>query len=109
MAETLWPTYTFQVNLPTLRAVDWSQPSRSTLDGNETVTEASNLPNTRTTWLPGMFPGVENIAQVVPGGLNTSTQNGAIITASGLKAIYLKKTYCSIPPDPLNDVLIQLS
>lgn len=106
---TLWPTYTFQVNLPTLRSVDWSQPSRSTLEGNETVTEASNLPNCRTTWLPGLNNGVDNIAQSIPSGLNASTQNGAIITASGLKAIYLKKTYCSIPPNPLADVLIFLS
>jgi len=106
---TLWPTYTFQVNLPTVGAVDWSQPSRTSLEGNETVTEASNLPNTRTTWLPGLIPGVENIAQLIPGGLNVSAQNGAIITASGLKAVYLKKTYCSNPPDPLNDVLIFLS
>lgn len=106
---TLWPTYTFQVNLPTLRAVDWSQPSSTTLAGNETVTEASNLPKTRTTWIPGLTSGVENIAQSIPGSLSVGPQNGATITASGLKAVYLKKTYCSIPPNPLADVLIFLS
>lgn len=103
---TLWPTYTFQVNLPTLRSVDWPQPSRSTLEGNETVSEVSNLPNTRTTWLPGLNNGVDNIAQTIP---SSGTQNGAIIIASGLKAVYLKKTYCSIPPNPLMDVLTLLS
>jgi hypothetical protein len=64
-----------------------------------------------------MFPGVENIAQTIPGSLNVGTQNGAIITASGLKAIYLRNTYCTwrsaVPTpgegNPLEDVLLWIS
>jgi hypothetical protein len=79
----LWPTYVFKINLPTLQRYAWSHPNRTTLAGNETVTEEDNLKDTRSTWLPSMFPGVENLAH----------KHGDTFTVSGLKAVYLKNTY----------------
>ena len=112
----LFPTHTFQINLPTLQRYSWSLPNRTTLDGNETVTEESNLPNTRSTWIPGLIPGgAGNIAQMIVGNNSSvppgsvTPQNGATFTVSGAKAIYLKKTYCSTPPNPLTDMLILVS
>ena len=49
-------TITFQVNLQTVGyPTGWEQPNRTTLDGNETVTEAANMASTRTLYLPGLL------------------------------------------------------
>ena len=93
---TLWPTYTFRVNLPVLHRYDWSHPNRTSLSGNETVTEEDNLPSTHSTWVPSMFTGVDNIAH----------KHGDTFTVSGLKAVYLKKTYCTGTPE---DILVLVS
>ena len=99
MSNPTWPVYTFQVNLPTLQRYSWSLPNRTQLAGNETVNEEDALPATRSTWLTNLFPGVQNIAE----------GNGFTFTAYGMQAVYLKKLYCSEPPNPLVDVLTQIS
>ena len=94
-SQPTWPVYTFQVNLPTLSRYTSVLPNRTTLDGNESVSEADNQVLARSTWLTNLFPGVSNIAE------RDSTQ----FTAYGMQAVYLKKTYCSTPPNPLVDLL----
>ena len=98
-SKPTWPVYTFRVNLPTLQRYGWSLPNRTSLDGNETVTEADNQVMTRSTWLTNLFPGVENIAE----------HDGIEFTAYGMQAVYLKKTYCSDPANPLVDMLTLVS
>jgi len=91
MSNPTWPIYTFRVNLETLRRYDWLQPNRTTLDGNETVSEEDALKATRSTWLTNMFPGVSNIAE----------HDGVEFTAYGMQAVYLKNTYVKGQPDDL--------
>lgn len=99
MSNPTWPVYTFQVNLPTLQRYGWSLPNRTSLAGNETVSEADNQIMTRSTWLTNLFPGVGNIAE----------KDGFQFTAYGMQAVYLKKLYCSETPNPLVDVLTLIS
>lgn len=89
MSNPTWPVYTFRVNLQTLQRYSWSLPNRTQLAGNETVTEADNLKNTRSTWLCSLFPGVEFIAR----------KEGYEFTAYGMKAQYLKDLYVTGSPD----------
>ena len=101
-------TITFQVNLETVGyPTGWLQPSRTTLDGNETVTEASNFKNDRTLYIPGLllnnYMGIgpnSTFDKQLPGYL----KHGQQFTVTGMQAIYLKKTYVSNPPAP-TDVL----
>ena len=93
------PTYTFKVNLPVLKRYSWSLPNRTYLLGNETTTEADNQKATHTSWLTNLFPGCNIIAE----------HDGFVVTAYGYQAVYLKKLYCSNPPDPQADMLTQLS
>ena len=85
------PVYTFQINLETLQRYDSVQPSATQLRGNETVTEADNFKYTRSTWLCSLFPGYEFIAK----------KEGVQFTAYGMKAQYLKDTYCKGLPDDI--------
>lgn len=89
MSNPTWPIYTFRVNLPTLHRYDWSHPNRTTLDGNETVTEEDALPATRSTWLANLAPGCNFIAE----------GDGFTFTAYGLQAVYLKNLYVKGQPD----------
>lgn len=101
MSNPQWPIYTFKVNLPTLQRYSSSLPNRTTLDGNETVTEEDALRATRTTWLASMFPGCNFVAQHKP-----TSEDGFLFTAYGKQAVYMKSLYCSTPPNPLVDVLL---
>lgn len=93
-------TITFQVNLETVGYPTGTlQPSRTTLDGNETVTEADNMKNTRSIWLPGLKKN--NYEGIGPTGF---LKHGSQFTVSGKQAIYLKNTYVSSPALP-TDVL----
>lgn len=82
------PTITFRVNLETLARQSFVQPSRTTTDGNETVSEADNMKNTRTLFIPGLLRN--NYEGVGPTGY---LHHGDEFTVSGLQAIYLKRTY----------------
>ena len=62
LSQPEFPIYLFKVNLQTFDRYDWEQPNRITLDGNEVIDEESELAATRSTWLPSLFSGVENIA-----------------------------------------------
>jgi hypothetical protein len=90
---TIWTV--FQINLQTLQYWDWYLPNRTTLDGNEVTTEEQNLTlaKVRSTWLPSLFNGVENIAH------HDSEQ----FIAYGVKAVYLRNTFV-VAGDP-NSVL----
>ena len=87
-SQVVSPVITFQVNLETVGTPGWLQPNRTTLDGNETVTEASNMKSTRTIWLPGLLNG--NYEGIGPTGY---LHHGQQFTVKGQQAIYLKKTY----------------
>jgi hypothetical protein len=89
------PIYLFRINVQTVDRYGWVQPNRTTLDGNEMVTEESELAATRSTWLPSLFAGVENIA----------LHDGNYIRAYGAKATYLMNTYVT---GSVNDVLIPI-
>lgn len=94
--QVLWPTYVFQVNLQTVDKLSSSLPNSTVLKGNETVTEADQMKNTRSSWLASLFPGVEMVAHA----------DGYQFTAYGQKALYYKKTYIK---GSINDLLIQIS
>jgi len=89
------PKITFEVNLETLNRQGHAVPSRTQTSGNETVAEADQFKNTRSTWLASMFPGVEHIAKA----------DGAQIVAYGSKATYLKRTYATGLPDAILTVV----
>jgi hypothetical protein len=95
MSNPTWPVYTFSVNLKVLQQYSWSLPYRTTLSGNETVTESSNMNKTFSTWLCSLFPGVEHIAQ----------KDGYQFTAYGKKAQYLKDLYVKGQPDDLLKII----
>jgi hypothetical protein len=84
-----YPVMVFQVNLQTLQYYSWCLPNRTYLEGNETVTEAANMKYTRSTWLPSLYSGVENLVHL----------EGNTITAYGEKAVYLRNTYATGKPD----------
>lgn len=114
------PVITFQVNLETVGTPGWLQPNRTTTDGNETVSEASNMKNTRTIWIPGLmlsnYEGVGGVHVDATGnigggpgeqfggnGINQGyLHHGQQFTVKGLMAVYLKKTYVT---GSVNDVL----
>lgn len=87
----------FRVNLETVDRLSFLQPSRTVLAGNETVTEADNMKNTRSIFLPNLLRN--NIEGIGPSGY---LRHNDIITAYGLQAVYLKKTYVT---GSTNDVL----
>jgi hypothetical protein len=87
----------FRVNLETVDRQRFLQPSRTVLAGNEKVTEADNMKNTRSIFLPNLLRS--NIEGIGPSGY---LRHNDIITAYGLQAVYLKKTYVT---GSQNDVL----
>ncbi len=70
-------------------------PSNTQPAGNETSSEASNIPTTFSSWVPGVLPG-PNIAQ----------KNSYEFTAYGAQAQYLKNTYAN---GSVDDLLIVVS
>ncbi len=91
MSNPTHPVYTFEVNLQVLQRYSWSLPYRTTTTGNETTSEADNIPNTFSTWLCSLFPGCEHIAH----------KDGYQFTMYGSKAQYLKDLYVKGQPDDL--------
>jgi len=85
-----WPVYTFRTKLTSPLRNSWSLPSNTQPEGNETQSEASNIPNTFTSWIPGKLPGP-----------NITGPNGTVFTAYGQQATYLKNTYANGSPDDL--------
>lgn len=77
------PVIVFRVNLETVDRQGSLQPNRTTLDGNETVSEADNQKNARSIYIPGLLGG-ENRA---------SYGHGDEFTVKGKKALYLKNLY----------------
>jgi hypothetical protein len=86
-AQTTSPVHTFKISLETLQKLSWSLPNRTTLDGNETVTEANNMKTTRSTLLPILPPNVQNLAQA----------DGYTFTVYGLQAVYVANLAASLP------------
>lgn len=86
------PVITFRVNLDL--AVKQNEAYRTTLSGNETATEASNIKNTRSIFLPGLL-----------GAENRALKHGDTFTVKGLKAQYLKTTYVTGDPDDLLQIV----
>lgn len=83
MSNPTWPVYTFRVNLETLQRYSASQPYRTITEGNETVSEADNMKNTRSTWL-GLLPAnVQNLVK----------KHGDEFTLYGLQAKKVKDLY----------------
>ncbi len=99
MSNPTWPIYTFQLNLVAAQRKGWLLPSNTQPAGNETVSEASVIPDTFTSWIPSILPG-PNIAQIVLGPQGNG-HNGYQFTAYGKTATYLKKTYANGSPDDL--------
>jgi hypothetical protein len=95
LSQPEFPIYLFKINLQSVDRYGWLQPNRTTLDGNEVVSEESETAATRSTWLTSLFSGVENIAH----------HDGDYIRAYGAKAEYLLKTYVTGSP---YDVLIHV-
>lgn len=95
------PTITFRVNLETVNRQGFLQPNRTTLDGNETVSEADNQKNARSIYLPGLL--LQNTMGIAPSGL---LRHGDEFTATGMQAVYLKREYAQGNPD---DVLVVVS
>lgn len=83
------PVIVFQVNLETQNRNGHLVPNNIALVGNETVTEADQMKNTRTTYIPGLT-----------GAENRLYKHGDQFTVKGQKATYLKKTYVSSPASP---------
>jgi len=80
------PVIVFQVNLETQNRLGHLVPNNTVLAGNETVTEADQMKNTRSTYIPGLT-GAENMLY----------KHGDTFTVKGQKASYLKKLYVSSP------------
>lgn len=81
------PVIVFQVNLQTVDGLNSNLPNRLTTSGNEATSEAANVAETRTIYLPGLIGNVEGIG---PSGF---LKHGDTFTAKGKKATYLKNTY----------------
>ena len=64
------------------------QPSRTTVDGNETVSEADNMSVGRSIYIPGLLHA--NTQGIGPKGY---LHHGDTFIATGSQAMYLKKTY----------------
>jgi hypothetical protein len=88
------PKITFQVNLQTRHRQGHAVPNRTVLAGNETVSEADQMKNTRSTWVPGLFQ-CENVVR----------KDGDRFVAYGSKATYLKRTYATGQPDSVLTVV----
>lgn len=88
------PIITFQINLQTLNRMGFLHPYNTQLIGNQTVTEASDQINRRSTWLPGLL-----------GGENVVLKNGNQFTVKGLKALYLKNLYVTGSVDDLLKII----
>lgn len=95
------PTITFRVNLETVNRQGFLQPNRTTLEGNETVSEADNQRNARSIYIPGLL--LANYAGLTPNGI---LRHGDEFTVEGMQAVYLKKEYAQGNPD---DVLVVVS
>lgn len=91
---------TFRVNLETVNRQGFLQPSRTTLEGNETVSEADNMKNTRSIWLPGLL--LNNHEGIGPKGF---LKHGDTFTVDGLQAAYLKKTYVTGAADDILQIV----
>jgi len=81
-------TITFRVNLETVNRQGFLQPNRTTLAGNETVSEADNMRITRTIYIPGLLQ--TNVQGLGPKGY---LHHGDTFVATDSQAMYLKKTY----------------
>lgn len=90
MSNPTWPVYTFQLNLTDPRRFSWSLPNNTQPEGNETASEASNIPTTFSSWIATILPG-----------LDINHKNGYQFTAYGKQATYLKNTYANGSPDDL--------
>ena len=90
-----WPIYTFRTKLSSPLRNSWSLPNNMQPEGNEITSEASNIPNTFTSWIPGKLPG-PNIAE----------KNCFVFTAYGQQATYLKNTYANGSPDDLLEIVL---
>lgn len=99
-SQVAHPVIVFSVNLETVDANSTPLPSRTSLSGNETTTEAANIKNTRTIFLPGLIGNVEGI------GPTGYLKHGDTFTAKGQKAVYLKNTYVL---GAVEDVLVIVS
>lgn len=86
------PVITFRVNLDL--SIKSGGPYRTSLDGNETSTEASAIANTRSTFIPGLL-----------GGENLQLKHGDTFTMKGAKAHYLKQQYVTGDPDDILQIV----
>lgn len=93
---------TFRVNLETQDRQGFLQPNRTTVDGNETVSEADNVKSTRTIWLPNRLRN--NYAGIAP---NNLLKHGDEFTVSDYDAIYLKNLYVTGSPDDVLQIVSQ--
>jgi hypothetical protein len=93
-------TITFRVNLETVDRQGFLQPNRTTLSGNETVSEADNMRATRTVYIPGLLH--TNIQGIAPKGY---LRHGDTFTATDSQAIYLKNTYVLGKPDDVLQIV----
>ncbi len=102
-------TITFRVNLETVGTPGFLQPSRTTLEGNETVTEAENMKYTRSVFIPGLL--LSNYEGVGPSKSNPTLPgyltHGSEFTVTGAQAIYLKNTYVKGEPDDILQIVSQ--
>lgn len=83
----------FRVNLETVNRQGHLVPSNTQPIGNETVAEANNFKNTRSTWAPAMLLG------------NRVLKHGDTFTASGSQAKYLKDLYVKGSVDDMLQVV----
>lgn len=80
------PVIVFQVNLETQNRYGHLVPNNTDLTGNQTVSEADQMRNTRSTYIPGLL-----------GAENRLYKHGDQFTVKGQKATYLKKLHVSSP------------
>ena len=76
------PVIVFRVNLETVDRQGHLVPNRTSTAGNESTSEADNLKNTRSTFIPGLL-GAENV----------KLKHNDTFTVKGMKALYLKNLY----------------
>lgn len=93
-------TITFKVNLETVDRQGFLQPNRTTLEGNESVSEADNMRNTRSIYIPNLLNN--NIQGVGPKGF---LRHGQTFVATGSHAMYLKKTYVQGKPEDVLQIV----
>jgi len=93
-SQVFHPVIVFQVNLETLDRQGHLTPSRTETTGNETVAEANNMKNTRSTWTPGFLTGE-----------NLNLRHGDQFTLKGQKATYVKNLYVTGDVDSLLSII----